>query len=315
MGNRTPLLSSKRPSSPARPPAWRLPRELSNVIADFQDRMQRDPSILDWTATLHLAEKLDHLAVCSPLIDNSKVLPYLGRSIDIVVLSAADPDRIPEARRVAAGAVVQIDHSANAGETADGAGEIDWVIDSAPIPSLPTASIIIPAYNQALYTERCLEQLGKTLPKDFSGEVVIVDDASSDETPAILDRLSDQDLRIKVLRNRKNSGFVVSCNRGAAAANGDVLVFLNNDTLPQPGWLQPLLKTLRDESAAGAVSGKLLYPDGRLQEAGGVVFSDGTACNFGRNEPAGAPVVQLSSRGGLRIRGPCLLRGATCLRT
>ena len=117
-----------------------------------------------------------------------------------------------------------------------------------------------------------------------------MDDASSDETPAILDRWSDQDFQIQVLRNPKNSGFVASCNRGAAAANGDVLVFLNNDTLPQPGWLHPLLKTLQDESAAGAVSGKLLYPDGRLQEAGGVVFSDGTACNFGRNEPAGTPL-------------------------
>ena len=264
-----------------------LPREISNVIADFQDRMQREPSILDWTATLHLAEKLHHLAVCSPLIDNAKVLPYLDRSIDIVVMPTAAPDRISEARRVADAAVVQIDLADNAGETADSAVETDWVVDAAPIPSLPTASIIIPAYNQALYTERCLEQLGKTLPKNFSGEVVIVDDASSDETPAILDRWSDQDFQIQVLRNPKNSGFVASCNRGAAAANGDVLVFLNNDTLPQPGWLHPLLKTLRDESAAGAVSGKLLYPDGRLQEAGGVVFSDGTACNFGRNESAG----------------------------
>ena len=267
-----------------------LPREISSVIADFQDRMQREPSILDWTATLHLAEKLHHLAVCSPLIDNAKVLPYLDRSIDIVVMPTAAPDRISEARRVADAAVVQIGLADNAGETADSAVETDWVVDAAPIPSLPTASIIIPAYNQALYTERCLEQLGKTLPKNFSGEVVIVDDASSDETPALLDRWSDQDFQIQVLRNPKNSGFVASCNRGAAAANGDVLVFLNNDTLPQPGWLQPLLKTLRDEPAAGAVSGKLLYPDGRLQEAGGVVFSDGSAWNFGRNEPAGAPL-------------------------
>ena len=267
-----------------------LPREISTVIADFQDRMQREPSILDWTATLHLAEKLHHLTVCSPLIDNAKMLPYLDRSIDIVVMPTAAPDRISEARRVADAAVVQIDLADNAGETADSAVETDWVVDAAPIPSLPTASIIIPAYNQALHTERCLEQLGKTLPKNFSGEVVIVDDASSDETPAILDRWSDQDFQIQVLRNPKNSGFVASCNRGAAAANGDVLVFLNNDTLPQPGWLHPLLKTLRDESAAGAVSGKLLYPDGRLQEAGGVVFSDGTACNFGRNESAGTPL-------------------------
>ena len=112
-----------------------LPREISSVISDFQDRMQREPSILDWTATLHLAEKLHHLAVCSPLIDNAKVLPYLDRSIDIVVMPTAAPDRISEARRVADAAVVQIDLADNAGETADSAVKTDWVVDAAPIPS------------------------------------------------------------------------------------------------------------------------------------------------------------------------------------
>ena len=57
-------------------------------------------------------------------------------------------------------------------------------------------------------------------------------------------------------------------------ATGEVLIFLNNDTLPQPGWLPPVLRILRDQPQAGAVGGKLLYPDGTLQEAGGVIFAD-----------------------------------------
>ena len=87
---------------------------------------------------------------------------------------------------------------------------------------------------------------------------------------------------MKILRNPENVGFIMSCNRGAEAAQGDILVFLNNDTLPLSGWLSPLLRILRDNPEAGAVGGKLIYQDGTLQEAGGVIFSDGSACNFGK---------------------------------
>jgi GT2 family glycosyltransferase len=86
------------------------------------------------------------------------------------------------------------------------------------------------------------------------------------------------------VRNSTNKGFVASCNRGAQAANGDLLVFLNNDTLPLPGWLEALLQVYADRPDAGAVGARLLYPDGRLQEAGGLVFADGSAANVGRGE-------------------------------
>jgi O-antigen biosynthesis protein len=86
------------------------------------------------------------------------------------------------------------------------------------------------------------------------------------------------------LRNPKNAGFVASCNRGASAATGEIIIFLNNDTLPLPGWLTSLLQTFRDHPDAGAVGGKLVFPDGRLQEAGGVIFADGSGANFGRGD-------------------------------
>jgi O-antigen biosynthesis protein len=89
---------------------------------------------------------------------------------------------------------------------------------------------------------------------------------------------------LKVIRNARNRGFVASCNRGARAAKSDILVFLNDDTVPQVGWLQALVRTFRDRPDAGAVGGKLLYPDGRLQEAGNFVFADGSAANFGRDD-------------------------------
>ena len=90
-------------------------------------------------------------------------------------------------------------------------------------------------------------------------------------------------------RRAGNGGFIAACNDGAALARGDFLVFLNNDTVPQPGWLDALLRTFDEHPDAGLVGAQLLYPDGRLQEAGGVVFADGSGWNYGRFESAADP--------------------------
>ena len=134
------------------------------------------------------------------------------------------------------------------------------------------------------HTEACLTQLIATLPAGFRGEILVVDDASTDETPAVMDRWAATCPFIRVIRSDENRGFGQSCNRGAEAAAGEILVFLNNDTLPQAGWLRPLIRLLERHQLAGAVGGKLLYPDGTLQEAGAVIFSDASGCNFGRGD-------------------------------
>jgi glycosyltransferase involved in cell wall biosynthesis len=92
-----------------------------------------------------------------------------------------------------------------------------------------------------------------------------------------------------LVTNEQNLGFIRSCNRGAAAARGHFLAFLNNDTQILPGWLNALVETFDIKCDAGLVGSKLIYPNGSLQEAGGIVWRDGSAWNYGRHDDPGRP--------------------------
>jgi GT2 family glycosyltransferase len=111
-----------------------------------------------------------------------------------------------------------------------------------------------------------------------------VDDGGTVESARALGDLERRFAWLRVVRNARNQGFIASCNRGAEEARGEVMVFLNDDTIPLPGWYHALLRTFRAHPDAGVVGGRLVYPDGRLQEAGGVIFRDGSGANFGRND-------------------------------
>ena len=148
---------------------------------------------------------------------------------------------------------------------------------SVPDSDAPRASLIIPVYNQVAHTLACLRALAAHPPL-AACEILVIDDGSSDQTEAWMAQVSG----LHFHRRAQNGGFIAACNDGAARARGEVLVFLNNDTVPQPGWLDALLDTFRTQPGAGLVGAQLLYPDGRLQEAGGVVRDDGRADNLGR---------------------------------
>ncbi|MGE5458632.1 MAG: glycosyltransferase, partial [Methanococcaceae archaeon] len=141
-------------------------------------------------------------------------------------------------------------------------------------------SIIIPVFNKWEYTHRCLKTL-LNLPQQISYEIIVIDNASTDETYENLRKLKNA---VRVIENKENTGFTIASNQGAAAAKGKYLLFLNNDTEPLGDWLRELVELAESDIKIGAVGAKLIFPNGELQEAGGVIFSNGGAISFGRNE-------------------------------
>jgi GT2 family glycosyltransferase len=136
----------------------------------------------------------------------------------------------------------------------------------------PQCAVVIPTYNGAHLLSTCLEALLTHPPERCDWRVVVVDDASQDRTVARFDGYHE---RVTVVARESNGGFAQACNDGAAAA-GEVehIVFLNNDTLPLPGWLDALVDDAASHPEAGAIGAKLLYPDGTIQHAGVMIGQD-----------------------------------------
>lgn len=164
---------------------------------------------------------------------------------------------------------------------------VDLAVDlDGPKPTLPLrdadqrviqTSIIIPVFNKAEFTFQCINALLREI--DFSEtEVIVVDNASTDDTAKVLAHFENI---VRVVKNEENRGFVDACNQGAAAARGKYLVFLNNDTTVLSGWLKHLVETIEADPANGAVGSLFLYPDGSIQEAGGIVWANGEAHHYG----------------------------------
>ena len=150
----------------------------------------------------------------------------------------------------------------------------------------PEVSVIIPVHNKFATTYHCLDSIAKALP-ERSFEIIIVDDCSDDET--LLAALVFAG-GVRIARNTANLGFVGTCNAGARLARGKYLLFLNNDTLVRPGWLDELVETFEQVPNVGIAGAKLLFADGKLQEAGGIIWRLGDGWNWGRGRDPNEPM-------------------------
>jgi GT2 family glycosyltransferase/predicted nucleic acid-binding Zn-ribbon protein len=151
-----------------------------------------------------------------------------------------------------------------------------------PIVENPNVSIIIPVFNNWPFTFKCLRSLAQHTQGSY--EIIIVDNNSTDETPQQLAQIEG----INIITNPTNEVFVNACNQAADVAKGNYFLFLNNDTEVCAGWLDSLLAPFSDP-ATGIVGAKLIYPDGSLQEAGGIIWSDGNGCNYGHGDNPDLP--------------------------
>ncbi|MDQ3090058.1 MAG: glycosyltransferase [Actinomycetota bacterium] len=239
----------------------------------------RAPSVLDWDSGIGLADALPGTSILAETPENG--LPYPDGSVDVVALAQPAPGASAEAERVASAAVIAFPVDA------DGDGAVQLRLKELPMSALELrgVAIVVTCPGGGPEAESCLAALDETLPREFGGEILLVEGAPTGATADALRRFAEGRERATVVERPTAGGPLEAANLGAKAASEDTLVFLGDGTLPLPGWLRPLLEALRDQPHAGAVGGRLVFPDGSLFEAGGAVFSDGSALRFGHGEP------------------------------
>lgn len=165
-----------------------------------------------------------------------------------------------------------------------------------------SVTVVIPVYGRSTLTRHCLDTLlGQELPEQT--RVVVVDDASPDDTAEVLAGYGPQ---IDVVTLPTNQGFAVACNTGVAVAQTDLVVLLNNDTTPHPGWLAALVQYAEQHPSAAAVGARLLHLDGSVQHAGVVIGRDRLPHHVYAGFPGDHPAVTRSRRFQI-VTGACLL--------
>ncbi len=147
-----------------------------------------------------------------------------------------------------------------------------------PAVAEPAISVILVLFNRAELTLACLRSLLENTPDTI--EIIIVDNASSDLTPRLLDRIRGA----RIIRNSENRNFLLAVNQAACEARGRYLLLLNNDAQLLPGSLHAALETLQSSPDIGAVGGRIILFDGSLQEAGSILWRDGSCLGYGRGD-------------------------------
>jgi GT2 family glycosyltransferase len=135
----------------------------------------------------------------------------------------------------------------------------------------PDLSIIILNYNSGDFLRKCLESIGKVKKNGFKYEVIVVDNASTDESLKKIQnskfKIQNENLKLKIIKNEKNLGFAAGNNVGIKKARGRYVLFLNPDTIVMPNTFREMIRFMDDNPQAGAATCRVELPNGKLDEA------------------------------------------------
>jgi hypothetical protein len=259
--------------------AWR--EQLSTVLAQCSQTVGNEPAILEWRTEFDLVALFPDLTVFSSPNDVD-FLPYLDRSVDIVVVSTGDTQVLDEAERVASAATVNVTGLASARGTSRGRAtvEVRWrrkLGRQRP----PRASIVLPVTRDEPMPPSVLTVL-ETLPTAFEGSVRLVAKTTR-WSPRWLNRVRRADRRVEMVRGEIAS-LEAAYNLGGATAPDDYIIFVHEQTVLMPGWLEALLRTFTSRPDVGAVGCLVLNADGLLVSAGGEVSPDGWLRSVGMGD-------------------------------
>lgn len=178
-----------------------------------------------------------------------------------------------------------------------------------PRPNAVSASIIVPVLNRLEYTLECLRAIMEYTPPIY--EVIVIDNGSHDGSGAHLAGIAN----LRLLRNDANQGFAKACNAGAKIARGEWLVFLNNDTVPQPGWLTAMIAAAERPPHPAVVGSKLIYPQSGTVQHAGVSFSGSRLPRHDYEHVDPADDAVSVDREVAAVTGACLLTSADRFRS
>jgi GT2 family glycosyltransferase len=141
-----------------------------------------------------------------------------------------------------------------------------------PLSPTPRVSVIIPSSTRHDLLHACLQSLARFGPTTIPYETIVVLNEATAEAET---QLRGAATGIQVVSSPVNLGLAGAGNRGRALARGELLLLLHDDAEIEPGWMEALVETADAHPEAGAIGGKVLYPDGQLQFAGAILWQNG----------------------------------------
>ncbi len=244
--------------------AWRITRPMRTLGTRFPRlarRLRQGGKLLWWTGTLQLPRRYAAWRR-NKLLRLGPPEPFIQVASDSPAVLAAPDATDPPPMAAAPPPPIRV-----------------------PFSDAPVVTVIIPSYGQVGATVACLQSIAAH-PPETPIEVIVIDDAYPG--PEDLGPLRAVE-GIQLVRNGTNQGYLRSCNLAARSARGEFIHLLNNDTELRPGAIDALVRLLRARQDAGLAGSKLVYPDGRLQEAGGIVWDDASGWNYGRGDDPSRP--------------------------